>query len=96
MGSVMKIHKWNKIKGEVIKSQERKDAINASVQQSLHVDTMKTYTEEEAVAEIIAGIDSTDSCETDNTGQLIVYTGIFVWGDGTLHDQAEPVAATDS
>ena len=57
---------------------------------------MKTYTEEEAVAEIIAGVDGTESCSVDNQGQLIIYTGIFVHGDGTLHDMEESVAATDS
>lgn len=57
---------------------------------------MKNYTEEEAVAEIIAGVDGVEPMSTDNDGQLIIYTGIYQWQDGTLHDQAEPVAATDS
>ena len=57
---------------------------------------MKTYTEEEAVAEIIAGIDGIEPMQTDERGQLIIYTGIYQWQDGTIHDGEEPVAATDS
>ncbi len=51
---------------------------------------MKNYTEEEGVAEIIAGIDGTEACETDNQGQLVIYTGIFIWDDGNIHDQTDP------
>lgn len=28
--------------------------------------------------------------ETDSAGQLILYTNVFKWKDGTLHDDAEP------
>jgi hypothetical protein len=27
--------------------------------------------------------------ETDNEGQLIIYTGIYRWKDGSYHDEAE-------
>jgi len=57
---------------------------------------MKKYTEEEAVAEIISSVDSTQDCQVDNQGQLVIYTGIFVHADGSLHDQPEPIAATDA
>lgn len=29
------------------------------------------------------------SVEQDNTGQLILYTELFEWTDGTLHDEPE-------
>ena len=53
---------------------------------------MKTFTVaefEDYLAEL-----ATDShpaeLPTDNDGQLIVYTGIYRWADGSLHDEAEP------
>jgi hypothetical protein len=30
-----------------------------------------------------------DSIETDNDGQLVIYTGIYRWKDGSYHDKAE-------
>ena len=30
-----------------------------------------------------------DECQTDNEGQLVYYTGIYRWPDGTLHDEPE-------
>lgn len=31
-----------------------------------------------------------EDCDTDNDGQMIIYTGIYYWRDGTLRDEPEP------
>ena len=36
------------------------------------------------------------SCETDNEGQLIIYTNIYRWSDGTFSDEPEPMEVDDS
>jgi len=30
-----------------------------------------------------------DSCQTDNDGQLVYYTGIYRWVNGTLHTESQ-------
>ena len=46
---------------------------------------MKTYSNFE-----VNGLSfDTKDCEEDFEGQLVIYTGIFVWGDGTYHDEPE-------
>jgi secreted PhoX family phosphatase len=35
------------------------------------------------------GFGSPDNLETDNEGQLIIYTGIYRWKDGSYHDETE-------
>lgn len=52
---------------------------------------MKTYTEKQ-VKEMTA---STGTLEYDERGQLIIYTGIFLWEDGTYHDRPKQPSAKD-
>jgi hypothetical protein len=45
---------------------------------------MKTYTSEE-----VDNIIGYGDVERDNEGQLILYTSIYAWQDGSYHDEAE-------
>jgi hypothetical protein len=47
---------------------------------------MKIYTEAELWQNITknATLD-----ETDNQGQIVIYTGIYMWEDGTFRDEEE-------
>lgn len=49
---------------------------------------MKIYTKGE-VAEELSRCEQSD-CETDNAGQLIHYTGLYKWKDGTIRDESDP------
>jgi hypothetical protein len=31
-----------------------------------------------------------DLSQRDNQGQIVIYTGYYVWQDGTIHDEVEP------
>lgn len=52
---------------------------------------MKTYTVAE-VQDIITELAQESPCEHehDNEGQIVLYTGIFRWSDGTYRDESEP------
>ena len=52
---------------------------------------MTIYTVAEVQDAIIEGVSGVAPIElpTDNDGQLLIYTGIYVWKDGTYHDEAE-------
>jgi hypothetical protein len=53
---------------------------------------MKVYTEAEvnAATNVPGG-----QLEHDNHGQIIIYTGIFAWQDGTFHDEPDPSLAEE-
>lgn len=52
---------------------------------------MTIMTHEEACEDINEGSSNCDpdSLETDDDGQLVIYTGIYRWSDGTYHDEQE-------
>jgi len=29
-------------------------------------------------------------CELDNEGQVVYYTGVYQWADGSFHDEPDP------
>jgi hypothetical protein len=50
-----------------------------------------TFTVAEIQDALIEQSSGVAPCEmdTDNEGQLIIYTGIYRWKDGSYHDEAE-------
>lgn len=48
----------------------------------------KVYSDQEAFQKISDNLDLHD--ETDNQGQIVIYTGLFRWSDDTIHDEPEP------
>lgn len=48
---------------------------------------MKTYTAEEVTKRAIAS--GSDWCY-DNRGQVVLYTDIFLWSDGSYRDEPDP------
>lgn len=49
--------------------------------------TLKTYDDNEAFQYIS---DNLDMSETDNDGQILIYTNLFRWNDGTIRNQPDP------
>lgn len=51
----------------------------------------RTLTHKEALDLIVKQLSNSnvDWFDTDNEGQLIVYTGIYRWADGTYHEEQE-------
>jgi len=47
------------------------------------------YTVEEIMDAVLDNLESINDLATDNEGQLIVYTGIYRWKDGSFHDTPE-------
>jgi hypothetical protein len=54
---------------------------------------MATYTIAEVQDGIIDLVSGVAPCEldTDNKGQLVIYTGVYRWDDGTYHDEPQSV-----
>lgn len=53
---------------------------------------IKTFTQEEQDKAVMIDdeiIPGAEMCE-DNQGQLVLYTGMFQWGDGTVRSQPDP------
>ena len=48
---------------------------------------MKTYTAEEVTKRTNA--EGSDWCH-DNRGQVVLYTNIFLWSDGSYRDEPDP------
>jgi len=59
--------------------------------------TMATYTSAEAFSAIVSAVENEtiQSFDIDNNGQLVFYTGIFKWEDGTFHDESECTCSDD-
>jgi hypothetical protein len=47
---------------------------------------VQTYTDEQ-VNKMLSCL---GTLEHDNQGQLVIYTGVFKWTDGSYHDEPDP------
>lgn len=52
---------------------------------------MNTYTEEQ----VQQMLNALGTYEHDNQGQIVIYTGVFEWEDGTYHDAPDPNRTID-
>jgi hypothetical protein len=55
---------------------------------------MKTYTDAQAITEITKN--RIDLSETDNGGQIVIYTGLYRWSDNTIRTEMEPGCGEES
>lgn len=53
---------------------------------------MTTFSEQEAIENVIEDVKTNGVVgqETDNHGQIVIYTGIFLWNDGSYRDEPDP------
>lgn len=55
---------------------------------------MKIYTKKELREHLVQLIDH-EEFDHDNYWQLVIYTGVFEWEDGSYRDEPEPEALED-
>lgn len=50
---------------------------------------MKTYTRQEARNHMIGELRQSQLEDTDNEGQIVHYSGLYLWSDGSIRDYQE-------
>lgn len=48
----------------------------------------RIYSDNEAAQKILDNLEL--EANDDGNGQIVIYTGLFRWADGTIHDEPEP------